>query len=645
MNLLKLSKNPRQLVPSLTLVAIVLLASWMGYESGGYFTKDWAPVLFALAGIALVAALTGTFYGARSRWSTAALILFVGYAVWTAASVLWSSNRGDAWLGVSQTLMYLIAFGLALGLLALGASRRWVLIASVLGPAVVGAFALLSTVSDLGNLFKDNRFVGTVGYYNGEPAFLLVPFWVAVYLAGSKRTNWVARGLVLASATLAVELATLTQSRGAMVAMAVSLPIFFAFSGQRLRGLLALIPVMAALIVSFPTLNGVYLAFRNGLGPEALEDAVSLIWWTCAAAGLYGLLWALADRRWSPPADLVRASSTTVLVVLVAALIVGGVIWGDRGGGPVSWTTERWEDFRSDRSTGQEQSRYLSASGAGRYTLWQVAWRDFTANPLLGVGTQNYEATYYQLREKWIEWAKYARQPHSLPLEVLSERGVIGGVLFFGFLGVCLAAGLQQRFKYLNVEGKALVGALVAAVSYWFVHSTAEWFWQLPAITLPVFVYLAVLVTPWRRAAETETLRWPMRAGIAFGAVLVISTVAPLYIADRYLARSYASVNPRVALDFVKSAQKFNPVNPQLAQRAAQLEIRLGDWPRAKQAYDEATRLNPEHYAPYVLLARYYEQVGEPKEALSSYREALALNPLDKELKREATQLETKAEA
>jgi hypothetical protein len=48
----------------------------------------------------------------------------------------------------------------------------------------------------------------------------------------------------------------------------------------------------------------------------------------------------------------------------------------------------------------------------------------------LGVGTYNYEATYYHLREKD---EGYVRQPHTLPLEVLSERGLIGGALFFGY--------------------------------------------------------------------------------------------------------------------------------------------------------------------------------------------------------------------
>jgi hypothetical protein len=222
-----------------------------------------------------------------------------------------------------------------------------------------------------------------------------------------------------------------------------------------------------------------------------------------------------------------------------------------------------------------------------------VAWQDFASHPLFRVGTHNYEATYYQLREKTVG---YVRQPHILPLEVLSERGIVGGILFFGFLATCLGAGLWMRFRHLSSEGKAQVGAMVAAITYWFVHSSAEWFWQLPAVTLPAVVYLAMLVGPWRRV-KAAPLRWPLRL-VGIGAPLVaVVVVVPLYAADRcLLAQSYATENPWEALETVESAQRVNPVDPQLQQREAELAIQIGAWPRVMRAYAEAIRLNPEHY-------------------------------------------------
>ena len=60
---------------------------------------------------------------------------------------------------------------------------------------------------------------------------------------------------------------------------------------------------------------------------------------------------------------------------------------------------------------------------------------------------------------------------------------------------------------------------------------------------------------------------------------------------------------------------------------------------RAEEAYRNAIRLNPEHYAPYAGLAQFYERRGQRDDALSYYQKALALNPLDDDLKRRVSEL------
>ena len=194
----------------MALADIVLLATWMGDANGGYFVRDWATIALLLAALLLVGSLAGLFRGLGSRQSITALGLFAGYAAWTSVSLLWSPNLGDAWFGAAQTLLYLLAFVASMAILTSGASRRWVLVASVLGPAVEAALTLWALDPGLPTMFKYSRLIGTVGYYNGEAAFLLVPFWVAIYLAGSRCVNPIVRSLVLAGATLCVEVAVLT---------------------------------------------------------------------------------------------------------------------------------------------------------------------------------------------------------------------------------------------------------------------------------------------------------------------------------------------------------------------------------------------------------------------------------------------------
>ena len=632
------AKGRDRLFATLPLVFVVLLATWLGgAKEAGYFVGGWAPGVFVLAALLFVLSASGWLRITLYPWSTLAVILLAAYTTWTFASLLWSPNRGDAWLGAGQTLLYLISFWIAVGLIALGASRRWALLASVLGPAIVALFTLLNLTSRADYLFEDNRLFGTVQYYNGEAAFLLVPFWVGVYLAGSRQVNPALRAVVLAGVALCITVAVLAQSRGAMVAMAASLPVFFALSGQRLRGFMALVPVAVTLLVTFPSLNAVYVAFVNEGDPAAALNRVIPIVYLCAAgAGLYGLSWGLIDRRWSPPVAAVRVVGIAVLSGCVVVSVIGALYVGDRVGDPVAWGQQKWEAFKNNDRTGQEQSRYLSA-GSGRYGMWEVAWEDFESRPVLGVGTNNYEATYYRLRDE--PRPRWVRQAHSLPLEVIAERGVVGGVFFFGFLATCLVAGLVKRLRDLNAEGKGQVGALVAAVAYWFVHSSAEWFWQMPAITLPALIYLALLVAPWNRTI-TAPARWPVRVVGVGVAVAAIAAITPLYVSNLYLQRSEAAQSPQTALRALYKAQEANPVDPRLPQREAELALRMGDTARAEEAYRRAVRLNPEHFAPYYLLGLLKEKAGADEQALALYRKAMSLNPLDKDVRRRLTELE-----
>src|SRR5215218_1964511 len=639
---------PSTMFLSIMLVAVILSATWMSYASGGYYVSGWAPLTLYLAALALLILISGKFGGVESRWSIAALGLFGAYTLWTFASILWSPNRGAAWLGAGQTLLYLLAFWLALMLVASGASRRLVLAASAIGPAIAAALTLLFLCPRFENLFTvtaramgvdEYRLTGTIGSGAGEAAFLLLPFWAAVYLAGSRQANPLLRGLVLAGAVLSLELSILTQSRGSIVAMAVSLPVFFLISGQRLRGLFALAPIALALWLTFPHLNDFYLTLQHEeSAPAAISSQVlPSVWLAAVGAGLYGILWGLIDRRWELTASATRLVGSVALAGSVVVLIFLAFAVTERVGSPIAWGEQKWEDFKSEKPNPEQgQSRYSSASGGARPTLWRVAWEDFATHPVLGVGARNYEATLYQQREKF---TGFQRRPHSLPLEVLAEGGAIGGILFFGLLTTCLIAGLWRRFGDLASEGKGQVGAMTAAITYWFVYSSAEWFWQMPAVTLPAIVYLAMLVGPWGHRVEAGSTRWPLGAIGAGVAVLAMVAIVPLFVADRYLTQSYLSTDPEEALAAVERAQKFNPVDPRLHEQEAEAALQLGDRQRAEDAYRKEIQLDPDHYAPYALLASAYEKRGDLSTALSIYQEALALNPLDPVLNREVIEL------
>ncbi|QIN83163.1 polymerase [Rubrobacter tropicus] len=629
-------KRPRpaggRLASTAALVMVLLLGVWMGGSYGGYFVETWAPVALVLCALGIALASAGVPDARPSRWGVFALALFSGYTAWTFASILWSPNKGDAWAGAGQTSLYLVAFALAVCLDAAGASRRVVLAAWVLGTSFVAGLTLLDLASDPEGMFRRQRLIGTVGYYNAKAAFLLMPFWAAIYLSASRRAHPALRGAALGGAVLCAAVAVMAQSRGALAAMALSLPVFFLFSGARLRGLLALAPVAAVLLVLLRDLNHVYVALSDGAAPsEAVRGVPAAVWSASGAAALYGVAWGIVDLRWRPPA--VRAGGRLAVACALLLLIPGALAFYERAGDPVAWTGKKLEAFKTDDRTGEAGSRYLSASGSGRYVLWEVAWRDFTEHPLLGVGTQNYEATVYRLRQ---EATVRARQPHALPLEILAERGAVGGVLFAGFLFACLRGGLGRRRADPDATMRA--GALASTVCYWFVHSGVEWFWQMPAVTLPAIVALAMLVAP-ERPRRAPRAGGPPRLAIVGIALFTICAVSPLYAADAYLRQSYAAGGAGGALTAVERSAALNPLDPRTPRREAEVAARAGYDLRAEDAYRRLIRANPNHFAPYVLFGDYRLARGDRAGALDLYEKALERNPLDKGLIRSADRL------
>jgi Tfp pilus assembly protein PilF len=111
-------------------------------------------------------------------------------------------------------------------------------------------------------------------------------------------------------------------------------------------------------------------------------------------------------------------------------------------------------------------------------------------------------------------------------------------------------------------------------------------------------------------------------------------------MADYYLQQGKATESLRLGLEAVEKAQRFNPVDANLQRQEAELALQIGDLSRSREAYHKATQLNPKHYAPYDLLAFFYQQSGQPEKALPLYCKALSLNPLDEELARRIEQLE-----
>lgn len=114
------------------------------------------------------------------------------------------------------------------------------------------------------------------------------------------------------------------------------------------------------------------------------------------------------------------------------------------------------------------QARFSDESGTGREELWTVAGRMIADNPMLGVGTGNFRSRSIDYlvapgviaKDEFIVSTPYV--PHNVYLEVLSETGVVGLVLFMGLLAACLSAFVRAGLDF-EAAGRPRTGVLARA--------------------------------------------------------------------------------------------------------------------------------------------------------------------------------------
>ena len=128
----------------------------------------------------------------------------------------------------------------------------------------------------------------------------------------------------------------------------------------------------------------------------------------------------------------------------------------------------------------QTRERLSDVTNNGRLPLWEAAVHIYDTQKLHGTGAGTYQLYYPRYRSEQL----YVVDAHSLYLQSLAELGIVGFALIlvvvFGILG-----GLAARIRG---PGRGLYAALFAMTLAWAVHQAFDWDWQMPAVTLGVFI-------------------------------------------------------------------------------------------------------------------------------------------------------------
>ena len=631
------------MITGIVVIALLCIVSLgLAFRSGAYSLADWVPFLIGVAALAVMVAISGpaVFSG---RFQKILLALFALQAVWTASSIFWATSLGNTWEEINRTLLYAVGIGLVF------AAVRWagptgLKALAALVTAVIGVMALVIVIrlgvsDDPSGFFISGRLRYPITYYNALAALLMVGFWLALGMANGMRQTerrfprWT-QPLLLALGVFFAELALLPQSRGALWTFFLVVPFFVILSPHRFRALVDLGIVVLPVVLFWGRLNEVYVASMDKvpLG-AAVGGALRAIGYSVLIVlGAWAVTW-LVERFAGPLSRRVRLSIGIVLMVLAIAGVVGGLVYADaHTGGLGGYLDNRWAEFTGDQGPSADTTNRFAALGlSGRVEQWKVAAKAFEENPVLGIGAQNFELYYDQHRTIALD----VRNPHSQPMQLLAELGFPGLVLWLAFVVLTLVWAVMLRFRAANRATQAVIAAMMTAVISWFIHSSADWLWQMSALTLPVMMLFGGLigaggrqerapvtgaaavpneVTPGVRPRARRRLR-VSRSILTVLALLVLVSAALPYLCIRYCSFAAGSADLTTLTARAHTAEKLDPtsvlpfsVRATAHQAAAQAAPessaeRVEQFKLAAAAWVEASKQEPGSWLYFYLAA------------------------------------------
>jgi hypothetical protein len=611
----------------LLLAAVALLAGAAVLVGGGSSDNR----LVWIGGGAILAA--GLAVAALGRpqldaFGWAFVALFAAFVVWNGFSVLWSIEGDRSWNYFNRGLAYLAfaVLGVYVGAHVRDGTR---VVAAGLGLliAVAVSWALMGKIVPA--IAPDNGRVARlhipVDYWNALGLLIAMGLPIGLWLATRPEHTPPVRAAGVAFLYASVVALLLTYSRGGIAVGALAVIAWLALVSPRLE-------TVAAIALSVPAGAAVagWAFTRAGLAKDqqpysarvhdgAWFGVILVVVGVVVAAGAY----LVARRELECPLSSGRRRALLRGAAVAAGVAAAGLV----AAVAVTVDPHRWlHEFTNQTSpaVAGTPGRLTTLSSSSRWEWWREAWHGFRSEPLRGTGAGSFELTHYLLRNNTF----YVEEPHNVPLQFLSETGIVGFLLAAGATATAFAGAMGNIRRGDAREGAAATALVIAAGAY-VLHSIGDFDWNFVGVTAPLFVAVGVLVSVGHGAARS-------RIGVFGSAAAVLLLLAALYsfaapwLARRDVSSAYAALDaghPRAALDSARSAHDLNPlaVDPLLARAAAQEQA--GELDAARHSYVAAIGIQPLNWLPWFDLASLEFRAANLRVALRYAQRASTLNP------------------
>ena len=301
---------------------------------------------------------------------------------------------------------------------------------------------------------------------------------------------------------------------------------------------------------------------------------------------MFAPIWEIGGIGGAGP-RVVRAAAGAGALAAVAGVVALAV----HAGGP----SKLVDEFAgTQHQLGQSAIRFGSVNSSNRSAWWSESWEAFTRHPLDGSGAGTFQLEHRLVRTSF---SQPAEEPHSLPLQLLGETGVVGLLLLVA-LAVAAASVLRRA---LGRDERAAVAALAAGCAAYGLHTLVDIHWNYLAVSAPVFLTLGALAS--ERAPRRRAVLVPLAAVLVAGAG-VYSLASP-YLASRKLDQAAAAVD-HLELDRAyadaRSARSLDPLSVTPLYWEGATAAAFAD---REAAYVRAVKLQPRNPDAWVALGEF----------------------------------------
>jgi O-antigen ligase len=551
-------------IRELSLAAPLLLLGGALFFGGGPGNGSifWLGSLGLLT-IVMLLAIEGVPGGALS------LVPLLLLAAWMAVSISWSTLGDRSWDYTDRALVY--AVFAVLGLWLAGRTRELALgLCVLLGVVVVWSLAgkVLPFLYDYG-MPGVTRLRSPVGLWN--QLALLGAF--ALPLAFWRRRL---EGTLLAYGWVVALL--LTYSRGGILTAVAVLIAWFALTDERVES--------AAVLVAAGVPAAVVVAIAFALpGITSDRQSMHVRWHDGIVFGVLLVAGAVAAALLErlPRPRMTRGRTRALLAVLGLVLVAGIVFAVVHGGG--------------SGAVGNSGGRLSSTSSNFRFAWWGQAWHGFTHHVLGGTGAGSFHLTNLLYRRGYLD---FTIEPHNLPLQMLSELGLVGLAVFVVAIAALLRGSLHRR-------GHELALALIFPA--YLLHSLVDVDWDFVAVSAPAFLVAGALVG---RPVERRATSFAAVAAAGVGLLVFVVLLLP-WLGERWSNQADQTLSSVRAAQLAKRARSVDPL---LVDPLITLAFAYDLHPQtAIGYYDEAIRRQPRNPAMYLLAGRFALRKGCPRRA------------------------------